>query len=468
MLSLWLRRASRASLTLLGLASAACSAAEPTRMSVVLVVVDTLRADRLGAYGSVRGASPELDRLTSRGVVFERAYATSPWTLPSFGSLLTGRLPSHHAAGLRVAPEQAGPAAARPGMKIETRAEEIVYARLDPDVAVLPEILREAGYATAAVVSNPFLWPGMGLARGFDLYDYEAGSDEEARRADVAIDRALTWLSEASPHQPYFLMLHLFDPHMNYDAPPPVRGRYTDELTGGLSLPVRGSRMLRRRAGKLPPAVRNFVAAAYDEEVAFVDRELGRFLGELERRGLFENGLVILSSDHGEELFERNGFGHGHSFYDEVLRIPLILWGAVTPGMVTHPVSLTDIAPTVLESAGLPAPRGISGVSLWPFLRGEAKPAYRPVFAEATAEGAPGAAVIDWPWKLIARSGTAPRLYDLSSDAAERSDVSSKQPEQLRALAARLAAVRRDGATPVAAEMDTGTRRKLEALGYLE
>ncbi len=169
--------------------------------SAVIIVVDTLRADHLGLYGYARPTSPEIDARAASGLVFDHAYSTSPWTLPSFGSLFTGHWPSEHLAGLRVSVEGANS-----------------FTPLVPTFPTLAELLSVRYWATGAVVNNPFLAAGSGIERGFDRYDYA----DAQRRADASVDAALAWLAGRGD-QRFFLVLHLFDPHLPYDAPPPFQ-----------------------------------------------------------------------------------------------------------------------------------------------------------------------------------------------------------------------------------------------------
>ncbi len=178
-----------------------CSGRRPD--GVVLIVVDALRADHLGAYGYTRPTSPHLDRWAQQAALFEQAFTTSPWTMPAFGSMLTGELPARHAAGGRIREST------------WTRS-----TRLDGSVPTLPEVLSQSGFATGAIVNNAWLPPVVGLDRGFQDYDYHCPSEEGHRRADEVVELSLAWI-ENNADRPFFLMVHILDPHMSYDAPPP-------------------------------------------------------------------------------------------------------------------------------------------------------------------------------------------------------------------------------------------------------
>jgi arylsulfatase A-like enzyme len=343
---------------------------------------------------------------------------------------------------------------------------------LDPALPTLAETLREHGFATAALVNNPFMDPSYGMARGFDRYDHAPGDNVRLRRADEMVDLALRWLDEHHGRD-LFLLLHLFDPHMNYDAPPPHRGRFTSQVPGDWELPVSDWKRIRAEAPNLSDAERQFVAAAYDEEIAFLDEQVGRFLAELERRGILRDGLVVLTSDHGEELFEHDGFEHGHAFWQELLWIPLVFWGRdVRPGSEEAPVSLVDVAPTVLQAIGLAPPKDVEGLSLWPTLRLDAAVPERTLYAEAPLYGPFRVAALRWPLKLELEEETGRRrVFDLGSDPLESRLAGGDHPAKTAAL---LRDTRQHFSTlsprgkPVLVTPQGQLERHLRALGYLD
>jgi len=421
---------------------------------VILIVVDTLRADRLGVYGYRRNTAPALSSLARSAAVFERAYATSPWTLPTMGSLYTGLLPAQHGAGA-----------------VLTVGEKVLYGQLRPEPPTIGEALLAFGYPTHAVAGNPNLHARFGVARGFASYDYEAGGMDHLRRADVIVDRALAWIAERHG-APFFLLVHIFDPHMNYDPPAATRGRFTAALPAGrCSLPF--AETLRLRAGlQLTDDEQRFVGAAYDEEIAFVDEQMARFAAGLRALGVWQRAVVVFTADHGEELWDHGGFEHGHTMYDELLRVPLLVWGpGVRPGRIRTPVSLADVAPTLLDALGAPPLPGTAGISLWPLLRARRPPAARPLVAESPRYGPRAAAIIRWPHKLIADvDANNVRLFDLAADPGERRELKTSHAATAAALRAELdrhiASSTRT--RPQAASLDDDTRERLRALGYLE
>jgi arylsulfatase A-like enzyme len=438
-----------------------CGPPEPRR--VILIGVDTLRADHLGTYGYERPTSPFLDTLAEQGVVFERTFATSSWTLPSFASIFTGRSMSGHAAGIDTTTSDEEWA--------ENQVGTYGRAKLDPGVETIAEVISAAGIPTIAVAQNPYMDPIFGLDRGFDEYDYARGENAEKRRADVVVDHALEWIDRQEGGD-FFLFVHFFDPHMNYGAPEPWGGLFTSGVEGDFSLPVTGHRALRNNAATLPPYRREFIAAAYDEEIRFVDAEIERFVSALKERGIWEGSLVIFTGDHGEELFEHGGFEHGHTMYNEVVGVPLMIWGpGIMPRRTRAPATIADIAPTILEALGLEVFDGTLGRSLWPLLtRGEELPE-RLLVAEGALWGPDLRAGIAWPRKVIldVDSGEV-RLFDLRNDPREMVDLGDDPAlvaDLLERLEMQLLAASHD-VRHQAVELDPEMVRRLRSLGYIQ
>lgn len=443
---------------------------------VILIGVDTLRADHLGLHGHGRPTSPRLDTSARDGMVFDWAFSTSPWTLPSFASIFTGRTPSGHGVTVNVwdemevngkqedvRPEASGE------QELEIRGH---FAKLPPSVPTLAGILADNGFATIGVVQNPILSPAFRLHRGFDVYDHEAGDNVESRRADEVVERALRWLDRyrRSERRP-FLFVHFFDPHLNYDAPEPFRGMFTHGIPSALELPIRGAEAIRARVDSLSSADRDFIEAAYDEEVRFLDEELGRFFDALEERGIWDEALVILTSDHGEEFFEHGGFEHGHDVFNEQVRVPLVVWGpGVASGREPTPVSVTDIAPTILEAVGVEPPDEMSGVSLWPFLAAGEQMPRQPVIVEATRYGPERKAIIHWPYKLaVVPEEGRETLFDLVADPPETRDLSGPRSAIAATLRAVLGQVVNGGALSddERSKLTSDVIDQLRSLGYV-
>ena len=438
----------------LSLVGVGCQAAPPH--SVVLIVVDTLRADHLGVYGYDRPTSPNLDAWAEDGAVFEHAFSTSPWTLPSFGTMFTGQLPSRHLAGTFVRGADGRP---------PNRSQ---FGQLDTSLPTLAEAASAAGFATAAVINNAFLGPRFGVDRGFDTYDFSAAGNKQLRRADVVVDRAIAWL-RGRDDAPFFLVIHFFDPHMDYDPPEATRGQFSSALPQtGLPRVTEQIRAALRRGDVFD---RDYLVALYDEEILFVDRHLGRLFESLDADGLSDEAVVLLTSDHGEELFDHGGFEHGHTAYNELLRVPLIMRGpGIQPARHDLPVSLRDLFPTLLAVFGQAVPTGTPGRSLWSVLDGGELPD-RPAYAERTLYGAEHQAIIDWPYKLIRRADSDEiRLFDLSADLGERHDLAASHPEDADRLRGLLEATLAAASGPRAADevdMDEATLKALRSLGYV-
>lgn len=324
----------------------------PAPRGVLLAILDTTRADHLSGAGYGRATTPELDRLAAEGVRYEQAWSPSPWTLPAVATLLTGQPPWVHGAG---------------------RSPEGMFA-LRPEVATLAERLGPRGVRSAAFINVVWCHPDSGLARGFDPYDYR-GSDESNtghRDAAATTDAALAWAAGLSG-APFFLVVHYFDPHLVYRAPEPWYARWEPAGSSVLA-PEFGSKdqVFAVRDGRieLSEAQRATLVARYDGELAFADEQLGRLRAGLERLGLWDDTLVIVAGDHGEEFWDHGGFEHGHSHHRELLRVPLIVRrprdasaGTVSPARVR----LLDVGPTVLDWHGVsvkpPLPGGVLGAA---------------------------------------------------------------------------------------------------------
>jgi arylsulfatase len=316
------------------------------RDSVLLITIDTLRADHLGAYGYTLPTSPRIDALARQGVLFERTYATVPRTTQSIASLLTGLYPKHHRArGL--------------------------FSVLLPSNTTLAEILKAKGYATWAVVSNIFLQPGKGFEQGFDAYSNPRSrfdGDSSAQVTDEAIQKL-----EGSPPEPFFLWVHYLDPHWSYDP----QGEFAVKFDPDYE-PTQAMRNLRegkRSKGDiifqndLSPRDRRHLVALYDGEIAQVDAQVGRLLDAIPS-SLRERLLIVLTADHGESLCEHDYcFAHGETLYDDTLRVPLIFShpGRIRPGQrFSGNVSLMDVTPSILRLLSLPDRPEMDGLPLFP------------------------------------------------------------------------------------------------------
>jgi arylsulfatase A-like enzyme/tetratricopeptide (TPR) repeat protein len=397
------------------------------RPDVLLVTIDTLRADRLGCYGHAGAATPHLDGLAARGARFETAVAHAPLTTPSHASILTGLTPPRH------------------GVRDNGRA-------LVGGVPTLAEAFRAAGYATGAFVSAFPLDRRFGLDRGFDRYDDRLPHGDDPRRASY-VERpgpattaaALAWIDGQPAGRPWFVWVHYFEPHSPYDPPEPFRAR----LTG----------------------------RPYDGEVAAVDAEVGALVERAQRRSPGRPPIVLVTGDHGESLGEHGEETHGVFVYDATLRVPLILAGPGVPVVVVSGGAArgVDVAPTLMDLAGLLPPATIDGRSLRPALAGGTvpdEPAYgESLFTHLNLGWAPLRAWRRGRFKLV--DAPRPELYDLSADPREAHDVAAAHPEVVdtlrRELGAALAAAERTKTSPgpTTPYPDRDTAARLAALGYL-
>ncbi len=431
----------------LALAVGSCGSAAPE--AVLLIVVDTLRPDHLGLYGYGRQTSPHLDRFSREALIFENAWSTSSWTLPAMASLLSGRYPAGHGAG-----------------QLKAGTEKPIPGALHGSIQTLPGVLAASGWETLALINNPFLHDRFGLGRGFGEYDYAPANNRELRRADRSVDELLERLQGLEP--PFFALLHLFDPHMDYDPPPAFRGRFSGASEG--PYPVTDFEGIRARAAALSPEERRFIEAAYDEEVAFVDEQLGRLFGALEKLPFGDGLLIVVTSDHGEEFFEHGSFEHGHSLHGEVVRIPLLMRGpGVNPGRSQASVTLADLPSTVLDAFGLEPLPGAEGSSLWGVAaRGETLSG-RALPAEGILWGPPAGALLEWPFRLLLdESLDRVSLFDLRRDFEELEDLSHESPQRVAEMAARWNLHRQQPSPPwILPQLDPETLERLRSLGYI-
>ena len=387
---------------------------------VVLVSIDTLRRDHVGAYGYARPTTPRLDALARDGVLFEDAVSTSSWTLPAHLSMLTGVDPGRH-----------GGVDSRHG-----------FNRAVPTV---PALLRTAGYATRAVTSHLYVSGVYGVDEGFEHLDFR-----QDRKATEVADRA-TSLLDRFGDRPFFVFLHLYDPHWHYDPPDWARQLFETSYAGNLT--GLWQDFSRRERSSLSAADLAHLLALYDGEIRYADTEVGRVLDHLGARGLDRSTLVVITSDHGEEFLDHGSWEHQKTLYDEVVRVPLVMHG---PGLAARraraQVSLLDVAPTILAWAGVSVPPSVGGRSLLA-AAGSAGPA--PSGSDREAYGETDQTV-DATHKLFLRGGASrwKAILSLSADAAETRgeewyDLAS-DPAERRSIA------------PVPAVADPIRRRALE------
>jgi arylsulfatase A-like enzyme/Tfp pilus assembly protein PilF len=392
--------------------------------SLLLVTIDTLRADALGCYGAPGDPTPHLDRLARQGVRFSAAYAHATTTLPSHASLLTGRYPLTH--GVR----------------------DNGNFRLGSAETTLAEMLQQAGYRSGAFVGAFVLDARFGLNQGFEAYDDFYGEETGfsdfnfvERSAEKVLQAAEAWLGEPSG-KPFFAWVHLFDPHAPYEPPSPYKERHGGNLYAG--------------------------------EVAYTDSALGGFLEKLRARGRLDNTLVVITADHGESLGEHGESTHGAFAYNATLRVPLILWcpARLEPQVYAGPVGHVDLTASLTDLLGLPDPGRLQGRSL---LRSGADSSGQPIYFEAlngflTQGLAPLRGIVSGPYKFI--DLPLPELYNLEEDPKETRNLAAREESRAREMGALLRdLVKTLGATGPSAirpePVDPSTERRLLTLGYL-
>ena len=445
-------------------------AAAPERSSAILISIDTLRADHLGCYGHERDVSPTIDRLAASGALFVNDLSTSSWTLPAHMSMLTSLYPSFH--------------------KME-KGGRLGSVRLDDSETTLAELLQPAGWATAGIVAHPFLSGKWGFDAGFDVYR------RYTTQAEAQTDRAILWLewhqfqvNRGLREPQFFLFLHYLDPHETYNPPPPYATKFFPDYEGSFTP---RDKFVTLFSGEPFPNDDDFryAVSLYDGEINYTDAQLGRFFAKLAALGRTDSTLIVLTSDHGEELKDHGSMGHKSSLYQEQARVPLILSHpkAIAPGRrITASVSAVDIMPTILDVLGQPPLVKAQGVSLLPYL--QAEPAGAKQLASRNLFTEMGPLGVQWEgsshqkairnerYKLIVNyDQPSKQLFDWIDDPLEKTDVyeARKNTTEVRDLEAQLDGFIRNGSAYNAAfreknqiEIDEKTRQRLRALGYME
>lgn len=445
-------------LLLLTLATVACRHREPDRPAaerrpnVLLVVIDAMRGDRLGASGYRRPTTPGLDRLAQEGVSFPHAFSNASWTKPAMATLFTSLYPSSHFA-IRAANE---PLAGDRGIA------------LGDDLQTMAELYSAGGYRTGAFLVQPHLTSQLGFGQGFETFQRLRGKSA-ARQNELLRE----WIAQPDP-RPFFAWLHYLDVHWPYDRRP------------GHDLTAFGSTVVDPEPPRtqldslenwkdrfLSPANLAGLVSRYDLGVAFVDEQLRDLVRGLESQGLLADTVVVVTADHGEGFLEHGELGHGFTPYDEQIRVPLIFrlperFGAKTGSRETV-VSLVDLLPTLLDLSGLPLPGDLQGTSFRGVLAGREEPD-RLVFTQTEF----GRSVRSATHKLVAIDSSHLELYDLRSDPEEHHDLVAGGPcaDLCRSLFARLRAlqakaVRRSGTGHGDAHLSPEDLEELRSLGYL-
>ena len=430
------------------------------RPNVLLITIDTLRADHLSSYGYSRNTSPNLDALAKRGVLYENAIAQAPNTHPSTAAILTSRYPSDLGGN--------------------------PFKYIPYPTPTLAEAFRNAGYRTAAVVSNVWLRSGMGFDQGFEHFDetsamsefYADGTRVAWKNASDVTEAAIEWL-EARRTGPFFLWLHYLDPHHPYEPPPEYREAFSTSYSEQsaflreLAAKPTGEQtneLIQIGQGKIQVTDAEFAAIVdqYDGEIAYTDAQVGRVLDFLQSRGLTDDTVVAVTADHGEEFRDHGGWGHSHTLHRELLHVPLIVAvpGGPSGQRVPSIVRLIDLAPTLLARSGLPAPSNMRGTDLAALGGDRAAVSMLTQRNEIAVEVGGTKLLSD-----VAR--THPRLYALTSDEHEHVDLAASDATRVAALYAIIdrelgGAVNVEQTHATASQLDDATRKQLHALGYIE
>ncbi len=422
--------------------------------NIILISIDTLRADHVGCYGYQRPTSPTLDKLASQGLLFEDATATSPWTLPSHGSLLTGLYPNRH------------------GLKT-------YYSSLPTDVITLADVLKEHGFLTAAIVNSQYLINRYGLDRGFDDFAYIKEIINQWWPSEVE-DKAVEWLSKHSS-KPFFLFLHYYDVHSDYSS----SLRYEKQFVRPYSGPADGStvQLLRFWRGQLSlnQMDAEHLIDLFDASILQMDDGIARLLKLLETSGLLDNSLVIVTSDHGEEFLEHGGVLHSQSQYQELIRVPLIMRGPGIPQSkrLRNVVSHVDVMPTILSLLGIGQPSSLDGFDLCPLWQKSGfQVPQRYIFAMSSRRLMPPkyemvynieCAIRHPRYKLHHNRLTEKRrFYDLQRDPQEKIDVASEHTSLVDSMLSQLKSFMSvDIVGPAAPPLPPEEAERLKSLGYL-
>ena len=459
---------------------------------IILILIDALRADRLGVYGHPGGLSPTIDAIAAQGVTFDYCVAAAPWTLPSVGSLFTSYYPRvHRALSYRVVQS----------MEDGKRAEQSV---LSDEFDTLAEVLQAAGYQTAGFCAAKFLRAGYGFGQGFEHYDTSFA--ENTVRGEVVNAKLFEWLdSERDSSRPLFVYLHYMDVHGPYDAAP----RFMDPLMRQVEakpdkqlLEPRQFRAINRYLRKPPretsdpdrferlKGYREYWVARYEAGVAEMDYHLAQLVKGLRKRGLWDGAYAILLADHGEALCEHGFWEHGYSQHQTDLHVPLILrWPGMLPAghRVRRLASLIDILPTLLEQLRLPPGENLQGRSLVDHISGRPSELPEVRYAEGLKAGPAQYALFVDNTKLIITevtqrpgpdqppqvAGVRPQLFNLATDPGELYDLADQHRDVVAEMSKLIFKIMRTnmqlkpGLVVQTASVDAATMQQLESLGYV-
>jgi arylsulfatase A-like enzyme len=423
---------------------------------IIFVMIDTLRADHTSLLGYERDTTPFLSELAESSIVFERAHAAAAWTRPSVASVFTSRLPEAHGCEDR-------------------------KGVLSESLTLLPEVLQSAGYETRGVITNGMIADTWGFDQGWDSYRFVKRRPMREYTDAGLLELFVTQALDALAPPPFFLYLHYVDPHEPYLLHP--EHEWDPDYDGTFNGEVATLEPFRHRTPS--PANRQRVVDLYDGEVAYMDRHLRRLFDELQTRGLLDQSWIVITSDHGEGLWDHGEMGHAGQVQQEVLHVPLLIrppGGLETPMRVSEPISLIDVAPTLVQFVGLNVPAEWDGRSWAPYLGGGPRSPARPVVSDEEVDGKRLATVVDGRWKLVVDLDSGDRaLYDLVRNPDELEELAIDPVDTPHAEAERLeqelsaalsAAARRRPADAIELreelrELPPDVAAQMEALGYV-
>jgi len=413
--------------------------------NIILIAIDTLRADHLGCYGYPRTTSPNIDQLAHDSIIFENAFAQSPWTLPSFSSMFTSLYPSQHKAGL-------------------------INKKLEDDYLTLAEILSQNGYYTIGFTGGAYLSKEFGLSQGFDIF-YEYNSPQSNDIENV-IQHAIKWLKEKRKDK-FFLFVHSYQPHSPYWPPTDFDiffKSYTGRITGDIWKDIGiVPEKLESRFKTLSKIDRDRLISLYDGDILYTDYWIGRLLTTLQDLGLYNNSLIIFTSDHGEEFNEHGAWEHGHSLYNELIHVPLILKlpGLKLRGTKSKRIAqLIDILPTICEIANLKINFSIQGESLLA-KSSEKNIAYSQSFPVPNL-----LAVVEGDTKVIFNFDNAKcEIYNIEEDRYEKFNIFSEKKFEYYKLKLKiypLLEIKKNIFSLDKSEVSEEIWEKLKQLGYIK
>ena len=440
------------------------------RPNVLFLSIDSLRADHVGSYGYERDTTPVIDALAENGLLFERTYSTTSWTLPAHTAMLTGLPDSAHGV-------------------------VSVDDRLPDGLVTLAEIFQNAGYKTAGFYSGPFLSREFGFAQGFEQYidctSYGLDSDDKkATRAhqqshvDITNPNIFWKVSHEltrNDERPFFYFIHFWDVHYDLIPPPPFDRMFFPEYKGSF----KGHNFRHNPDFKVGMNRADFrhVIALYDGEIRFTDTTISMILDRMRAMGALENTLVVVTSDHGEEFLEHGNKGHRRTLYEEVTRVPLVFHmpGTLKPKRIKAPVSIVDIAPTILDIVGLANESEAMGRSLLPLAKGDQDATISPAMSELTAPPrAPNvSSLVVGHDKIIRDKKRGDYYFDLKNDPGEINGEPLDSSDQGKTMTETLDSVRsaakayskrfdKERAEKKATEIPEKTVEQLKSLGYLD